>query len=155
MLCSGKLNSWTMASRKAATETKRRKLNSEVSRNMSPTASSVCCISSIGRPQSPVSTRGSFKAAAARSTNSLGGSGLGTGPTSEQVNAGSKTSDLTQVREVPETAVARLDSSAAPAQANTSCTIRTIDGLVTGRLVKRYKRFLADIQVSTVALRDI
>lgn len=133
-----------MASRKAPI---RRKLNSGNFQNVLPAAASICCTPSTAGPQSPASTRDQQRAAAARTKKCLDGSGLGTGALSEQINAESKTSDLIQVREVPGTAVARLDSPAAPAQESSSSIVRTIDGLVTGRLVKRYKRFLADIQV--------
>ncbi|BDA45200.1 Sugar fermentation stimulation protein homolog [Coccomyxa sp. Obi] len=136
-----------MASQKVATQTKRRKLDSIIVHNLIPTAAFVCCTSSIARQQSPVSTRYSTRAAAARSIKDLDGSDLGTGVVSEQVNVESKPSDLSQVREVLDIAVATLDSQAAPEEVNSSFVVREITGLVTGRLVKRYKRFLADIQI--------
>ncbi|CAL8469042.1 g8583 [Coccomyxa elongata] len=70
-----------------------------------------------------------------------------TGAVTEQAKAESKVSDFSQFWDVPDLAVAGLNSSAAPAEVSSLVIVRAIGGLLTGRLVKRYKRFLADVQI--------
>ncbi len=114
--------------------------------NVLPTAASACCTLSVAGPQSPANISAT-RTAAARNKKALDRLGLGTGAVTGQVITESKTSDFSQFRHVPDLAVARQDSSAAPAEASSSVIVRAIGGLLTGRLVKRYKRFLADVQV--------
>ncbi len=135
-----------MASRRELMTTKRRKLNTQ--QNVLAAASRPNT-TDLSTSLSKDDTIAEGKAAAGYATRQSKVPISQSVPVPASASAKKKTSELSHVREAPSGAVlASLKIPAATAERGSTGIVRRIDSLVTGRLVKRYKRFLADVQVS-------
>ena len=137
-----------MASRKLVSISKRRKLDRKSLQGDGPAAvsESIISVPAISLSKDGKQTQGetTLKHSTRRSIKSLSQSGTG--------EAYDSASELRHVREAPLGAVLATPACPAePAEGGSSGVVRKIDGLVTGCLMKRYKRFLADVQVRGAA----
>ncbi|EIE20991.1 SfsA-domain-containing protein [Coccomyxa subellipsoidea C-169] len=145
-LITGKGGFCVMASRKQLMTTKRRKLNTQQNVLAAGSRPNTTDLATSLKDD----TIAEGKAAALYATRQSKLPSSQSVPVPASASAKKKTSELSHVQEAPSGAVlASLKIPAATAERASTGIVRRIDSLVTGRLVKRYKRFLADVQVTS------